>query len=166
MGDMGEVVSLETAVSLRRKLKAAGKKVVFTNGTFDILHRGHIEYLKKAREMGDALFVGLNSDESVRIIKGEGRPIMTQEDRAFLLANLVCVDIVVIFTESTPIHLIRALLPDVLVKGADWLPDNIVGKDVVESHGGNVVTVELTPDRSSSSVIETILNRAAYFKKM
>lgn len=162
---MGKVVSLDAAIAQRGQLRDAGKKVVFTNGTFDILHRGHIEYLKKAREMGDALFIGLNSDGSVRAIKGDGRPIITEEDRAYLLANLVCVDFVVIFTENTPIHLIRSLLPDILVKGADWQPDEIVGKDVVESHGGKVVTVELTPGRSSSSVIETILNRAAYFKK-
>ncbi len=162
---MGEVLSLEKAVSRRESLRNAGKKVVFTNGTFDILHRGHVEYLIKARGMGDVLFVGLNSDDSVRSLKGNGRPIMNQEDRAFLLANLVCVDYVVTFIEETPLNLIQSLLPDVLVKGADWSVDNIVGKDVVEQYGGEVVTIELTPGRSSSSVIETILKRATYFQK-
>lgn len=162
---MGKVLSLKEAVSYRESLRNTGKKVVFTNGTFDILHRGHIEYLTKARRMGDVLFVGLNSDESVRSIKGNGRPIMNEEDRALLLANLVCVDYVVIFTEETPLNLIQSLLPDVLVKGADWPVDRIVGKDAVEQQGGTVVTIELTPGRSSTSVIETILTRAAYFKK-
>ncbi len=162
---MGEVLSLEKAVSRRESLRNAGKKVVFTNGTFDILHRGHVEYLIKARGMGDVLFVGLNSDDSVRSLKGNGRPIMNQEDRAFLLVNLVCVDYVVTFIEETPLNLIQSLLPDVLVKGADWSVDNIVGKDVVEQYGGEVVTIELTPGRSSSSVIETILKRATYFQK-
>jgi len=162
---MGEVLSVEKAVMCRESLRGAGKKVVFTNGTFDILHRGHVEYLKKARELGDVLFVGLNSDDSVRSIKGNGRPIMSQDDRAFLLANLVSVDYVVIFAEETPLDLIQSLLPDVLVKGADWPADKIVGKDVVKQYGGEVVTIELTPGRSSSSLIETILKRATYFQK-
>jgi D-glycero-beta-D-manno-heptose 1-phosphate adenylyltransferase len=162
---MGEVLSLDDAVTRRESLHHEGKKAVFTNGVFDILHRGHVEYLAQAREMGDVLFVGLNSDESVRSIKGDGRPVMPEEDRAFLLANLVCVDYVVIFTEDTPLNLIRSLLPDVLIKGADWPVEKIVGKDIVEQHGGTVMTIKLTPGRSSTSVIETILQRASYFQK-
>lgn len=160
---MGQVVSLREAASLRAEFKRKGKKVVFTNGTFDILHRGHVEYLGKARALGDVLFVGLNSDHSVRSIKGAGRPIIREYDRAFILANLVSVDFVVIFDEDTPGNLISSLLPDVLVKGADWSVDKIVGKDVVEQHGGTVMTIELTPGCSSTSIIETILQRASYF---
>ncbi len=162
---MGKIVSLDDAVSNRKKLRDEGKKVVFTNGTFDIVHRGHVEYLNKGRKYGDILFVGLNSDESVRSIKGNGRPIMKQDDRAYLLANLVSVDYVVIFTEETPLKLIQALLPDVLVKGADWPVEKIIGKDIVEQHGGTVKTIELSPGRSSTSIIETIIERSAYFHK-
>jgi len=162
---MGELLSIRDACTHRERCRAEGKKVVFTNGTFDILHRGHVEYLNKAREFGDILIVGLNSDSSVREIKGNGRPIMNESDRAYLLANLVCVDYVVIFTEETPRGLIQSLLPDVLVKGADWPVDKIVGKEVVEEYGGSVKTIELTPGRSSTSVIETILARATYFRK-
>jgi rfaE bifunctional protein nucleotidyltransferase chain/domain len=162
---MGEIVPVSDAVSRRMALRGDNKKVVFTNGTFDILHRGHVEFLNKARAMGDVLFVGLNSDDSVRSIKGQGRPVMSQDDRAYLLANLVCVDYVIIFNEDTPLELIGSLLPDVLIKGADWSVEKIVGKEIVEQHGGTVVTIELTPGRSSTSVIETILRRATYFHK-
>jgi D-glycero-beta-D-manno-heptose 1-phosphate adenylyltransferase len=162
---MGEIVSLDKAMSIRESLRRDNKKIVFTNGTFDLLHRGHVEYLLKAREMGDVLFVGLNSDESVRSVKGDGRPVIHEEDRAFLLANLVCVDYVIIFTEDIPLNLIRSLIPDVLVKGADWPVEKIVGKDIVEQHGGTVVTIELTPGRSSTSLIETILKRESIQKK-
>ena len=162
---MGEVISLERAVSVRDEQRRADKKVVFTNGTFDLLHRGHVEYLNKARLLGDALFLGLNSDDSVRRLKGEGRPIMQEDDRAYLLANLLCVDYVIVFNEDTPIKLIESIIPDILVKGADWTVDTIVGKDVVEQHGGTVMTIELTPGRSSTSVIETIRERLTYFKQ-
>lgn len=161
---MGEVLSLDDAVSVRESLRRQDMKVVFTNGTFDIIHRGHVEYLTKARAMGDALFVGLNSDDSVRSIKGDGRPVLPQDDRAYILANLICVDYVVIFMEDTPLNLIRSLLPDILIKGADWPVEKIVGKDIVEQHGGTVATIELTPGRSSTSVIDTILKRASFFK--
>lgn len=162
---MGEVISLERAVSLRAAYRHEGRKVVFTNGTFDVLHRGHVEYLNKARKLGDVLFVGLNSDASVRALKGEGRPIMGEDDRAYLLANLVSVDYVIVFNEDTPIKLIQSIVPDILVKGADWTIDTIVGKDVVEKHGGTVMTIELTPGRSSTSIIETIRERLSYFKQ-
>lgn len=162
---MGEILSLKEAVQRRDALRRESKKAVFTNGTFDILHRGHVEYLTRARRAGDALFIGLNSDDSVRSIKGPGRPVMPQEDRAYLLANLICVDYVIIFNEDTPLNVIRSLLPDVLVKGSDWPVEKIVGGDIVEQHGGTVMTIELTPGRSSSSVIETILQRSSYFQK-
>jgi rfaE bifunctional protein nucleotidyltransferase chain/domain len=162
---MGEIVPVSDAVSRRKALRGDNKKVVFTNGTFDILHRGHVEFLNKAQAMGDVLFVGLNSDDSVRSIKGQGRPVMSQDDRAYLLANLVCVNYVIIFNEDTPLELIGSLLPDILIKGADWPVEKIVGKEIVEQHGGTVVTVELTPGRSSTSVIETILRRTTYFHK-
>jgi len=162
---MGEVVSQSDALSRREQYRDEGKKVVFTNGTFDILHRGHVEYLNKAREAGDVLFVGLNSDSSVRSIKGNGRPIMTENDRAYLLANLICVDYVIIFPEDTPLKLIQTLLPDVLVKGADWPVEKIVGKDVVEQHGGTIKSIELSPGHSSTSIIKTIVERASYFRR-
>jgi rfaE bifunctional protein nucleotidyltransferase chain/domain len=162
---MGEVLSRRKAAKRCETFRKEGRKIVFTNGTFDILHRGHVEYLSKARELGDCLFVGLNSDASVSALKGPGRPVIREEDRAFILANLVCVDYVIVFDEDTPLQLIQSLLPDVLVKGGDWKKQDIVGKDTVERHGGDVVTIELTPGRSSTSIIETILKRASYFQQ-
>jgi len=156
---MGRIVSIDEIVQIKNKLKSEGKKIVFTNGCFDILHRGHVEYLAKAKELGDVLIVGLNSDSSVRQIKGEGRPIVPQEDRAFILSNLVSVDYVVIFDELTPYNLISKILPDVLVKGSDWAIEDVVGRDIVESSGGRVVLMELTPNRSTTNIIKTILER-------
>ncbi len=156
---MGKVVSINEIIEIRSKLKSEGKKIVFTNGCFDILHRGHVEYLMKAKELGDVLIVGLNSDSSVRQIKGEGRPIVTQEDRAFILSNLAFVDYVVIFDEPTPYDLISKIVPDVLVKGSDWSVENVVGRDIVESNGGKVVLIELTPNRSTTNIIKTIIER-------
>ncbi len=153
---MGEIVPLGSLNRLRLRQSGEGKKIVFTNGTFDILHRGHVEYLNKAKRLGDLLYVGLNSDRSVRILKGPERPVMSEDDRAYLLTNLISVDYVVIFDEETPIKVIETLLPDVLVKGADWAVHQIVGKDIVEQHGGIVQTIELTPGRSSSSLIRKI----------
>lgn len=156
---MGQVVQLDVLRAIRERLRAEKKRVVFTNGCFDILHRGHLEYLISSRALGDVLIVGLNSDGSTRRIKGDRRPIVPQEDRAVLLANLSPVDYVVIFEEDTPIALITALLPDVLVKGADWKIDEIVGRDVVEKHGGRVATISYIPDRSTTGIIERILER-------
>ncbi len=156
---MGRIVSIDEIVEIRNKLKAEGKKVVFTNGCFDILHRGHVEYLAKAKELGDVLIVGLNSDSSVRQIKGDGRPIVPQEDRAIILSNLSSVDYVVIFDELTPYELISKVVPDVLVKGSDWSVENVVGKDIVEANGGRVVLIELTPDRSTTNIIKTVIER-------
>ncbi len=156
---MGKIVSIDEIVEIRDKLKKEGKKIVFTNGCFDILHRGHVEYLAKAKGLGDVLIVGLNSDSSVRQIKGEGRPIVPQEDRAIILSSLHFVDYVVIFEEQTPYELISKIVPDVLVKGSDWSPENVVGKDIVEANGGEVVLIELTPNRSTTNIIKTVLER-------
>lgn len=128
-------------------------KVVFTNGCFDILHRGHVEYLAKAADMGDVLVVGLNTDASVRRLKGEGRPINNEESRALVLASLSFVDAVVLFDEDTPLELIKAVRPDVLVKGADYKPEEIVGADFVTSYGGTVATVPLVEGYSTTKVI-------------
>jgi len=139
--------------------------VVFTNGCFDILHRGHIEYLKKAKTLGDILIVGLNSDSSVRKIKGEKRPIVKQKDRAEILAALSFVDYICIFNEETPEKMIKILIPDVLVKGGDWAKPDIVGKDIVESCGGKVVTVPLVKGKSTKNIIRTIVDRYCKSKK-
>lgn len=147
---------LKSELDLVRKQK---KKIVFTNGVFDIIHRGHIEYLIKARALGDTLVVGLNTDSSVHRIKGDNRPIVSEVDRAFVLANISPVDYVCLFDEDTPLNLITAIVPDILVKGADWNVDAIVGKDVVEKAGGKVMTIEFIPDRSTTSIIDTILKR-------
>lgn len=131
-----------------------GKKVVFTNGCFDVLHRGHVEYLAKAKSMGDILVVGLNTDASVKRLKGESRPINDEHARALLLAALEMVDRVILFSEDTPYQLISHILPDILVKGADYTIDKIVGADVVLAHGGEVKTIEFVEGYSSSSIIK------------
>lgn len=153
---MGEVVTRSELLRIRQELRRAGKRVVFTNGCFDILHRGHVEYLAKAKALGDILIVGLNSDDSVRRLKGPGRPIVGEEDRAVMLAALRVVDLVTLFPEETPYELIRAVVPDILVKGADWTPEEIVGRDVVEAAGGSVHTIDYLPDRSTTGIIQKI----------
>src|SRR5947209_11699979 len=135
-------MTIDEAVAFVRDLRASQKIVVFTNGVFDLLHPGHVRYLQRARRLGDALIVGVNSDRSVRLNKGPGRPITPEAERAEILSALDCVDAVVIFDEDTPHAIIAALQPDVLVKGADWAEDAIVGRDVVEARGGRVVRVE------------------------
>jgi len=144
------------AVALVERLRAAGKTIVFTNGVFDLLHVGHLRYLQRARELGDALLIGLNSDRSVRQIKGPERPITTESERAEVLEALDCVDAVVVFDEETPWDLIAAIQPDVLVKGADWAEDAIVGRDIVEARGGRVVRVPLERGHSTSAIIAKI----------
>ena len=139
-----------------KEIKRTGGKVVFTNGCFDLLHRGHVDYLCRAKDLGTVLVVGLNSDDSVRRLKGPGRPVQTESDRALLLASLETVDFVVIFKEDTPYILIRELEPDVLVKGGDWKPDEVVGSDLVRSRGGRVETIEYLEGRSTTSLIERI----------
>lgn len=153
------VLSVDDFLKVRKELKEKNKKLVFTNGCFDILHAGHVDYLNKARSMGDAMIVALNSDSSVRRIKGELRPIVNQEERAFIISNLKCVDYVTFFDEDTPKEIIDKIIPDILVKGADWKIDNIVGRDVVEQHGGEVKTIEFINFQSTSKIIETVIER-------
>ena len=154
---MGSIVSMKSLVQKRRALRKRRKKVVFTNGTFDIIHRGHIEYLAKAKALGDVLVVGLNTDASIRKIKGPKRPINRNADRAAVLAGLASVDYVCFFGEDTPYRLIASIVPDVLVKGADWKVDAIVGKDIVEQNGGIVKTIRFSPGRSTTNVIQRVL---------
>ncbi len=156
---MGKVISLKALLPIRRTLARKGVTVVFTNGTFDILHRGHVEYLAAARKLGDILVVGLNTDRSIRRIKGKNRPINPNGDRAAVLTALSAVDYVVFFGDDTPARLITRLVPDVLVKGADWKPQAIVGADTVLAHGGRVRTIRLTRGRSTSNVINRVLRR-------
>jgi D-beta-D-heptose 7-phosphate kinase/D-beta-D-heptose 1-phosphate adenosyltransferase len=155
---MGKVLSLNALVKVRRALRRQKKKVVFTNGTFDILHRGHVEYLAKSKALGDVLVVGLNTDASIRRIKGPKRPINPNADRAAVLLALASVDYVCFFGEETPHKVISKVVPDVLVKGADWNVGAIVGKDVVERNGGVVRTIRLTPGRSTTDVIQRVLD--------
>jgi rfaE bifunctional protein nucleotidyltransferase chain/domain len=143
----------------RARFRVGNEKLVFTNGVFDILHAGHASYLTEARNAGDALIIGLNSDASVRAIKGPNRPIQQEADRALLLASLKCTDAIVIFDEETPFEIIRFVLPDILIKGADYSRETIVGADVVEAHGGRVLTVPLAEGRSTSGIVERILER-------
>ncbi|WP_320172648.1 D-glycero-beta-D-manno-heptose 1-phosphate adenylyltransferase [Maridesulfovibrio sp.] len=137
----------------------AGRKIVFTNGCFDILHAGHVDLLSRAREQGDCLVLGLNSDKSVRSIKGEKRPVTGQQQRAFVLAGLSCIDYVIFFDEDTPYNLIRRVRPDVLVKGGDWAVEKIVGRDVVEENGGKVLSLPLLPGYSTTGIIRHIRDK-------
>jgi rfaE bifunctional protein nucleotidyltransferase chain/domain len=156
---MTSATSLSELKKIRSKLKAEGKRVVFTNGVFDLIHAGHVDYLCKSKNLGDILIVGLNSDDSVRRIKGDKRPILKQEERAFVLTNLKPVDYVVLFDEDTPEKLIFEFVPDILVKGADWSVEKIVGKDIVEQHGGKVMNIQFVNDQSTSKIIELIVKR-------
>jgi rfaE bifunctional protein nucleotidyltransferase chain/domain len=157
--DLRDNASREQLASWRAEMRTSGKTLVFTNGVFDILHRGHATYLLGARNLGDALIIGLNSDASTRRIKGEKRPIVGEDDRAALLASLKSTDAVVIFDEDTPLELITFIIPDVLIKGADYAIENIVGREVVEKAGGKVLTLDLVEGRSTTGVVETVLNR-------
>ena len=145
------------------RLKRRGKKIVFTNGCFDILHVGHIRYLRKARKQGDVLVVGMNTDRSVRFIKGEKRPIVPEKERAEVLSALEFVDYVVLFDEPNPLRLIRTLRPHILVKGADWPKAEIIGRDIVEKVGGRVMRIPLVPGVSSTGLIDKIVQ--IYCKK-
>ena len=140
----------------RARLREEGRKLVFTNGAFDILHAGHVTYLQFSRAQGDALVVGLNSDQSVKRYKGDKRPVNRQEDRALVLAALECIDYVVIFDEDEPKELISEIIPDVLVKGSDWA-HYVSGRDVVEANGGKVVLAEMVEGRSTTNTIKNIL---------
>ncbi len=150
------MMSASGAAAFAAGVRRGGGRVAFTNGVFDILHPGHVRYLQEARRLGDALIVGVNSDGSVRGVKGPSRPIVPEAERAEILASLACVDAVVIFDEPDPQALIGGIQPDVLVKGADWPADRIVGRATVEARGGRVVRVPLAPGHSSSAIIEKI----------
>jgi len=156
---MSEVKSLEEMKAIREDLRRQKKKVVFTNGCFDLIHAGHVDYLKKARELGDVLIVGLNSDSSIKRIKGVTRPILLEAERSFIISNLKPVDYVTVFEEDTPGRLIGELIPDILVKGADWAVENIVGRDVVEANGGEVKTIKFVNNQSTSKIINAIIER-------
>ncbi len=150
------ILSLDDARAFAESLRRAGRRVVFTNGVFDVLHPGHTRYLAAARAEGDALIVGVNSDRSVRAIKGPSRPIMPELERAELLAALACVDAATIFDEDTPADIIRAIQPDVLVKGADWAEDKIVGRDTVEARGGKVVRIAVEQGWSTTGILKCV----------
>lgn len=152
---------LDRETLLRRHARPRTGTLVFTNGCFDVLHRGHVEYLAAARGLGDVLVVGLNADASVHRLKGPGRPLNPLDDRAIVLAALECVDIVTPFEEDTPRELIAALLPDVLVKGGDYAPETVVGRDEVERAGGRVVIVPLLPGRSTTATIARMKGKNA-----
>ena len=154
---IGKIKNKPDLAAIVEDLRRQGKRIVFTNGCFDLMHVGHIRYLQAARELGDVLVVGVNSDASVRSLnKGPGRPIIPEAQRAEVLAALACVDYVVVFDEPDPGALIGALQPDVLVKGGDWAPDRIVGREVVEARGGRVLTIPLVPGVSTSALVERI----------
>ncbi len=154
---MTDVFSREELSDIIRKLQNAGKKIVFTNGVFDIFHKGHVDYLNQAKGLGDILIVGINSDASVKRIKGNERPIVPQSDRAFVVSNLKSVDYVCIFDEDNPYETIKLLQPDFLVKGADWKIENVIGRDIVEGRGGKVVTIEYLEGNSTTNIINKIL---------
>jgi rfaE bifunctional protein nucleotidyltransferase chain/domain len=151
-----EILDLEQAILRFGREKRNGRRVVFTNGCFDLLHPGHIGSLEQARALGDALIVGLNSDASVRQLKGAGRPVLPERERAEILAALECVDAVVIFDDLTPREVIARLLPDVLVKGGDWPGDQIVGREEVEAAGGSVVSIPVVPGYSTTAILRKI----------
>ena len=146
----------EDFAEIRKNLKDKKRSVVFTNGCFDIIHRGHIEYLNEAKSLGDFLVVGLNSDSSVKKLKGSGRPVVGEIDRAFVLSSLKPVDCVIIFGEETPYELIKFVRPDFLVKGGDWNKEDIVGSDIVESYGGKVISLKFVDSYSSTGLINKI----------
>ena len=153
------IISLPELVPRVAGLKQAGRRIVFTNGCFDILHVGHVRYLKSAKALGGALIVGLNSDKSVKRIKGDKRPIVPERERAEVLSSIRFVDYVVLFDEPDPYNTIAAVKPDILVKGGDWSLENIVGRDIVESYGGEVHTIPFIEGASSSRMIEDIVTK-------
>ena len=154
---MSKILDHEALLNERERLRREGRRLVFTNGCFDLLHPGHVRYLKQARALGDALVVALNSDSSVRALKGAHRPILNQSERAEIIAALESVDYVVVFNDETPRSLIAALLPDVLVKGGDWKIDQIVGRDEVEAAGGRVLSLPYVEGSSTTDIIGRIL---------
>lgn len=150
---MNEMMNIIHAIKAEQE---KGRKIVFTNGCFDILHRGHVTYLNQARDLGDLLIVGINSDESVKRLKGPERPVNMLEDRAYVLSALKSVDYVIPFEEDTPLNLINLIMPDILVKGGDYTIDRIVGAQEVLAHGGRVEIIPFVPGKSTSAIIDTI----------
>lgn len=155
-----KIVARDVLKTRLEDARATGKIIVFTNGCFDILHAGHVSYLEKAKQQGQLLVVGLNSDQSVRCIKGPQRPIVHQDERAQVLAGLEAIDYVTLFDEETPYALIEYVLPDVLVKGADWQGKVVAGEDIVQAHGGRVVLIDFVEGCSSTSIIERVLKKS------
>ena len=153
-----KIFSIESLKSQVNVWKEEGSKIVFTNGCFDIIHKGHIEVLSRTADLGDKLIVGLNSDSSIRKLKGTNRPIMDENSRAILLAALSCVDAIILFSEDTPLNLINSLNPDVLAKGGDYKINTIVGHEIVQKNGGEVILVPFVDGSSSSNIIEKIKN--------
>lgn len=156
---MKKILGRAELVRERERMRREGKRVVFTNGCFDLLHPGHVRYLAQARSLGDVLIVALNGDRSVRALKGEGRPVLSEGERAEVMAALEAVDYITVFDEETPRELIAALLPDVLVKGGDWSTDRIVGREEVEAAGGKVLSLPYVEGSSTTDIIERILAR-------
>lgn len=150
------IVERKNIKALSEKLKSDGNKIIFTNGCFDILHSGHVFYLQKAKQQGDILILGLNSDASVRRLKGEKRPINSEMDRAIVISELKSIDYVVIFEEDTPLEIISLIVPDILVKGGDYKKEDVVGKDIVESNGGQVVIIPFVDGKSTTNIINKI----------
>jgi len=153
------ITTIEEIANIAQNLHDSNVKIVFTNGCFDLIHRGHVEYLSAAKKLGDVLIIGLNSDDSVRRLKGIDRPINYEQDRAIVLDNLKAVDYVSIFDEDTPYELIRIVQPDVLVKGGDWAIEDIVGSDIVLERGGEVRSLKFIEGKSTTDIIEKIRNQ-------
>jgi len=150
------ITNIEDFIEIRKKIKEKNQKIIFTNGCFDIIHRGHIEYLNESKSLGDILIVGLNSDESVRKLKGEKRPVNKELDRAAVLDNIKSVDYVIIFGEETPYELIKKVIPDILVKGGDWKESEIVGADIVKNNGGVVKSLKYIKNYSTTEILKKI----------
>ena len=155
----GKIKTREELQEIIHNLKRSGKRIVFTNGCFDILHVGHVRYLEQAKSLGDVLVVGINSDRSVRGLKGPRRPILPVEERGEILSGLGCTDYITVFDEPTPFELISLLQPDVLVKGGDWTPEQVVGREVVEGSGGRVVILPFVEGSSTTNIIDVILEK-------
>lgn len=153
------LLSQDVLSGICKELKSQNRKIVFTNGCFDILHTGHIRYLEESKKLGDVLIIGLNSDSSVKILKGDSRPVNNQSDRAEVLSALRCVDYVCIFDEETPYNLIATLVPDILTKGGDYNHDNIAGADIVRNNGGDVVIINFVEGKSTSIIIDKMKNK-------
>jgi len=153
---MNEISNIKEIVEIIAELRSHNKKIVFTNGCFDIIHRGHVEYLEKAKSYADILVLGLNTDKSVKRIKGESRPYVNEDDRAYVLSRLEAVDIVCLFDEETPLELLKKVKPDFLIKGGDYKLDQIVGRELVKSQGGQVLTIPFIQGKSSTSIIDQI----------